>query len=185
MRRTYKQYKSRDAKVEGSSNSRRSCSRVAQWKSAGPVTQRSMDRNRFLLYINVIFFYNPLNIFDFSIIQFLVWHIIGHVNHATDLCSRWPSWFVRRTYKQYKRPRDAKVEGSSPSGRSWSRVAQWKRAGPIAQWSMYRNHFLLYSCHMFLRSIEFFFNLRHSIFDFAHNRRLNHAEDICSRGPVG
>ena len=27
-----------------------SCSRVAQWKRAGPITQRSMDRNHSLLY---------------------------------------------------------------------------------------------------------------------------------------
>ena len=107
---------------------------AAGWRSGsvlGPITQRSMDRNHFLLYSchlflkSIEFFFNfRHSIFDFEHNR--------RLNHTKDILLPWPSWFVRRTYEQYQR-KDAKVEGSSPSRSSWSRMAQWKRAGPITQ----------------------------------------------------
>ena len=43
-------------------------SRVAQWKRAGPITQRSMDRHHFLLEISSFIFYLCRNIFTLIVL---------------------------------------------------------------------------------------------------------------------
>ena len=83
-------------------------SRVAQRKRAGPITQRSMDRNHPLL--SSLVFPN-------------------FVSYLEQL----PEWYAGVPDK---------------NGKQKSRVAQWKRAGPITQRSVDRNYPLLatFSC---------------------------------------
>ena len=88
-------------------------SRVAQWKRAGPITQRSVDRNYALL--------------TFLFFVFVFFCTIYCITLSPLRC-------VPNTIN--------------------SRVAQWKRAGPITQRSVDRNYALL----------EFLKRLRNKIF---------------------
>ena len=93
---------------------------MAQWKRAGPITQRSVGRN----YLLLIFFK------DFN--------RRGHRNNfLTNQRERIRQNLTTLSQKNHKtRSRVLKIPNTS-------RMAQWKRAGPITQRSVDRNYLLL------------------------------------------
>ncbi|CAH3176098.1 unnamed protein product, partial [Porites lobata] len=97
-------------------------SRVAQWKRAGPITQRSEDQNLALLFL--FFFLSPLS---FRVAQ---WKRAGPITQRSEdqnLALLFLFFYIRHSH--YTR----------------SRVAQWKRAGPITQRSEDQNLALLFN----------------------------------------
>ncbi|CAH3015979.1 unnamed protein product, partial [Porites evermanni] len=104
-------------------------SRVAQWKRAGPITQRSEDQNLALLF----FFLPPLSLLNLYWFNTLATWIPG--NSGLFVFVGFILMLVGGAFlKNPKLLKDTR-----------SRVAQWKRAGPITQRSEDQNLALLYS----------------------------------------
>ena len=119
-------------------------SRVAQWKHAGPITQRSVDRNHALL-----------NLFRFFIIAHIPYFIINiffcicYFNMCIYFCQAERLYanyscllFLKNVY-DYIEILHYIWEWKLIMCSLNSRVAQWKCAGPIIQMSVDRNHALL------------------------------------------
>ncbi|EDO32090.1 predicted protein [Nematostella vectensis] len=104
-------------------------SRVAQWKRAGPITQRSEDRNLALLELNILENSSESAICSFMCFSSDYWGISSNGRH-------W--WFSGRILACH-----AGGPIFLPKASMVSRVAQWKRAGPITQRSEDRNLALL------------------------------------------
>ena len=118
-------------------------SRVAQWKRAGPITQRSVDRNHALLKLFRFFtlptYHILLEIIIFGICYF---NMCIYFCQAERLCKlQLTSFFDKCVWLYWDFTLYWRVKiiiwGLN------SRVAQWKRAGPITQRSVDRNHALL------------------------------------------
>ena len=95
-------------------------SRMAQWKRAGHITQRSVDRNYFLKF----FFKN------FGGKRNQNSYIKSQQEEYGKIYTTWPQ------KNHNTRSRVLKIPNTS-------RMAQWKRAGPITQRSVDRNYLLL------------------------------------------
>ena len=125
-------------------------SRVAQWERAGPITQRSMDRNHPLLAFS----------FSFSILLHC-FKLCGYTMEVYTEVSRVAQWERAGPITQRSMDRNHPLLAFSfpillhcfklcgytvylmEVYTEVSRVAQWERAGPITQRSMDRNHPLL------------------------------------------
>ena len=126
-----------------------SCSRVAQWKRAGPITQRSVDRNYALLikvFRQETYSPSPLLHAGASVNR----HFQSHCQYIVPVQCYRPGFHpitmccVCLTLVRFDGDR-AISEAAHHFGRigERSRVAQWKRAGPITQRSVDRNYALL------------------------------------------
>ena len=93
---------------------------MAQWKRAGPITQRSVDRNYLLLFFSRISIEEDIETISSQVNEResgTIYTTLSQKNHNT-------------------RSRVLKIPNTS-------RMAQWKRAGPITQRSVDRNYLLL------------------------------------------
>ena len=93
---------------------------MAQWKRAGPITQRSVDRNYLLLFFSRI------------LIEEDIETISSQVNERDT--GKYYTTLSRKNHNT--RSRVLKIPNTS-------RMAQWKRARPITQRSVDRNYLLL------------------------------------------
>ena len=93
---------------------------MAQWTRAGPITQRSVDRNYFLLIF-----------FKISIGE--------DIETVTSQVNERESGKIYTTLSRKNHNTRSRVLKKPKT----SRMAQWKRAGPITQRSVDRNSFLL------------------------------------------
>ncbi|EDO32331.1 predicted protein [Nematostella vectensis] len=115
-------------------------SRVAQWKHAGHITQRSEDRNIALLELNILENSSESAICSFMWFSSDYWGISSNGRH-------W--WFSGRILACH-----AGGPIFLPKASMVSRVAQWKRAGPITQRSEDRNLALLEVRQFFVADIK-------------------------------
>ena len=127
-------------------------SRVAQWKRAGPITQRSVDRNHALLCIFVQYYFCP---YVNNLVKSRYFHSFFNKKQSGAVEACW----AHNPEVRGSKPRSAIVflystifvlmstillnPDTSTASSIRSRVAQWKRAGPITQRSVDRNHALL------------------------------------------
>ena len=93
---------------------------MAQWKRAGPITQRSVDRNYLLLTFSRISTGEDIET------------VTSQVNERES--GKIYTTLFRKNHNT--RSRVLKIPNTS-------RMAQWKRAGPITQRSVDRNYLLL------------------------------------------
>ena len=116
-------------------------SRVAQWKRAGPITQRSVDRNYALLSF---FFSKPeLFIYAWLKITFATYFKPQFFNSKVIL-SGWPSGLRRQTQGTCLTPmiRSCK-ENSGPRMRAWVQIplltATFFEIYPNVSWQQFKN----------------------------------------------
>ena len=125
-------------------------STVAQWKRAGPITQRSVDRNHFLLTSAKSYKVYWLKNFQYFLCAS---NPKSRKNYDEQFSIERLSWPSRPKVTRYTDKRIFTVFFFYCilliETKMWetlercSRVAQWKRAGPITQRSVDRNQFLL------------------------------------------
>ena len=152
-------------------------SRVAQWKRAGPITQRSEDQNLALLTLAQWIFFSSLLVRFFpccrsltkilryvsSCLMDAIFFYIANVSLATfcllkqftvkDNLVTWTDLKRTRTFRYFRVRRNITCKERPPVESNQvryfktltvsSRVAQWKRAGPITQRSEDQNLALL------------------------------------------
>ena len=99
---------------------------MAQWKRAGLITQRSVDRN----YLLLIF------------LRISIGEDIENVSSQVNERESGKNYTTLSQKNPNTRSRVLKIPNAS-------RMAQWKRAGPITQRSIDRNHLLLIFCQRF------------------------------------